>query len=114
MARGSKPGERRGGRAKGTPNKLTGSLREAILGALEAAGGQAYLEKLAKSDPRTFCALLGKILPTQLEATTDQPLVPILNLSIARPSDWAEPKPTNELCASRQRLRRNTLGGELI
>ena len=29
MARGAKPGERRGGRAKGTPNKRTAALEEA-------------------------------------------------------------------------------------
>lgn len=28
MPRGSQPGERRGGRAKGTPNKLTKEIRE--------------------------------------------------------------------------------------
>ena len=30
MPRGSKPGERRGGRKKGTPNKVTATLREAF------------------------------------------------------------------------------------
>jgi len=29
MARGSKPGERRGGRQKGTPNKATADIKEA-------------------------------------------------------------------------------------
>ncbi len=45
------------------------SLRMAILGAFEDAGGQAYLLGLAKTEPKTFCALLGKILPTQIEPT---------------------------------------------
>jgi hypothetical protein len=31
MPRGSKPGERRGGRKKGTPNKVTSAQREAFL-----------------------------------------------------------------------------------
>jgi hypothetical protein len=31
MARGSRPGERRGGRKKGTPNKVTSAAREAFL-----------------------------------------------------------------------------------
>ena len=30
MARGAKPGERRGGRTKGTPNKRTAALEEAV------------------------------------------------------------------------------------
>jgi hypothetical protein len=34
-------GYKTGGRAKGTPNKLTRDLREMILGALADAGGRA-------------------------------------------------------------------------
>ena len=67
---GKRPGS---GRVPGTPNKLTANLKAIILGALEAKGGQAYLEKVADSDPRTFCALLGKILPTQIEPSDDNP-----------------------------------------
>jgi hypothetical protein len=37
--RGSKPGERRGGRRKGTPNKIPKVLREMILEALDGVGG---------------------------------------------------------------------------
>lgn len=36
MPGGSKPGERRGGRQNGTPNKTTHTLKQTILGALEA------------------------------------------------------------------------------
>lgn len=39
MARGSRPGERRGGRKPGTPNKITADLKAMILGALDEAGG---------------------------------------------------------------------------
>ena len=66
MPRGSKPGKRRGGRKKGTPNKLTSSLKAAIIGALEAEGGQAWLEQLAQNDKRTFAALLGRVLPHEV------------------------------------------------
>ncbi len=59
-------GERRGGRQKGTPNKFTASLREMILGALDAAGGQEYLAAQAMENPAAFMALLGKVLPTTL------------------------------------------------
>jgi hypothetical protein len=64
---GSKPGERRSGRQKGTPNKITRTLKEAILLALEKAGGDggavAYLRSQAKLSPGAFLALIGKILP---------------------------------------------------
>lgn len=65
MPRGSKPGERRGGRQKGTPNKFTADVRQAIIAAFNSVGGAQYLETVAKEDPRSFCTLLGKILPTE-------------------------------------------------
>jgi hypothetical protein len=64
--RGSKPGERRGGRQKGTPNRETKALRELILGALDQVGGQDYLASQAKSNPAAFLALIGRVLPTTL------------------------------------------------
>jgi hypothetical protein len=73
--KGSKPGERRGGRTRGTPNKITGALREMILGALAAKGGQAWLEKQTDKNPVAFMALLGKILPMQITGAEDGPLV---------------------------------------
>lgn len=63
--KGSAPGERRGGRQKGVPNKITADLRAAILGAFKAVGGKAYLAGIAKSQPAVFCQLLGKILPME-------------------------------------------------
>jgi len=67
MARGSAKGERRGGRQKGTPNKLSGELKGMILGALDAKGGQAYLERQADENPTAFMTLIGKVLPTTLD-----------------------------------------------
>ena len=67
---GSKPGERRGnagkGRPKGAKNKTTKALKEMILGALDDAGGQSYLQGQAKTNPNAFLALVGKVLPTTL------------------------------------------------
>lgn len=72
--RGSEPGERRGGRQKGTPNKLTAALKDAILTAAELVGSDGegkdgvvgYLTMVAKSDVKAFAALLGKVLPMQV------------------------------------------------
>jgi len=64
---GSKKGERRGGRGKGTPNKLSADLKSMILGALDDAGGQEYLAAQAIASPAAFLTLIGKILPTQVE-----------------------------------------------
>lgn len=65
--RGSKPGEKRGGRAKGVPNKLTRTIKQAIEKAFEDVGGAAYLAKMATEQPTAFMTLLGKVLPTQME-----------------------------------------------
>lgn len=66
--------QKTGGRTKGTPNKVNAAVKEAILGAFSEVGGQAYLEKVAENDPRVFCGLLGKILPTQLTGAEDGPI----------------------------------------
>lgn len=59
-----------GGRQKGTPNKTTALLKDAILQAANKAGGKdklvGYLETQAKANPGPFLALLGKVLPMQV------------------------------------------------
>ncbi len=57
------------GRAKGTPNKSTKQIKDMIEGALNAAGGQAYLVQQAKENPSAFLTLVGKILPKDINAT---------------------------------------------
>ena len=73
-----KPGERPVGRAKGTPNKLTVSIREAIERAFDKLGGQDYLVHVGRTDPRTFCALLSKLLPTKLANADGSPILSAL------------------------------------
>jgi len=86
--RGPKPGsQRRGGRKKGTPNKISTKLKNAIENAFAALGGEDYLVKIAEEDPRTFCALLGKILPMQGEAQADQPIRRTIITGVPRPGD---------------------------
>lgn len=67
-------GQRIGGRQKGTPNKTTRDLKEAILGAFQAVGAEKYLQRIADEDPRTFCALLGKVIPLTLQGDAEHPL----------------------------------------
>ena len=71
----AKGGQRPGaGRKRGTPNKFTGDVKAAIIAAFDEAGGKDYLVKLAKEDPRTFCALVGKIIPLTVGGDPDNPL----------------------------------------
>jgi hypothetical protein len=58
------------GRPKGSPNKTTALLKDAILKAAEKAGNgdiANYLQMQANTNPGPFMALLGKVLPLQLE-----------------------------------------------
>lgn len=63
-------GVKTGGRKKGTPNKTTGLLKDAVLQAADEAGGDgglvAYLRAQAALNPGPFMALLGKVLPMQI------------------------------------------------
>jgi hypothetical protein len=74
-----------GGRKKGTSNKFTKNVREAILAAFEEAGGVDYLRRVAKEDPKTFCTLLGKTMSTVVAGDEDKPQV--LGVTIDRPPD---------------------------
>jgi hypothetical protein len=66
---------RRGaGRPKGAANKTTALLKEAIIRAAEATGEDmqgkgkltGYCKFLAKTEPKAFAQLLGKVLPMQI------------------------------------------------
>jgi hypothetical protein len=67
-------GHKTGGRKKGTPNKVGGQLKEAILEAAALAGDEietgggvvAYLKTQATANPGPFMSLLGKVLPMQV------------------------------------------------
>lgn len=67
-------GQKTGGRSRGTPNKTTALLKEAILGAATLNGSDGkgkdglmgYCAFLAKDEPKAFAQLLGKVLPMQI------------------------------------------------
>lgn len=62
------------GRPAGSPNKTTALLKEAIIKAAESVGSDGegkdsligYCTFLAKSEPKAFAQLLGKVLPMQV------------------------------------------------
>ena len=72
-----------GGRKRGTPNRTTQLIKDAVLRAAELSGQslsknkkytglEKYLMFLAMDHPAVFGALLNKILPMQVGATTDE------------------------------------------
>lgn len=67
------------GRPKGSLNKTTALLKDAILQAAQQAGGGddglvEYLQKQATENPGPFMALLGKVLPMQIAGDTENPV----------------------------------------
>jgi hypothetical protein len=56
------------GRRKGSTNKLTKSIKEAIEAAFQGVGGPEYLMRQAEENPQAFMTLLGKIIPNQIQA----------------------------------------------
>jgi hypothetical protein len=77
------------GRQKGELNKLTRTLKEAILAAFDEVGGRDYLVAVAKDDPKTFCGLLARVLPMQVQAEVSP-----VQYRVARepmtPEEWAD------------------------
>jgi hypothetical protein len=59
------------GRVAGTPNKVTKEIKDMIQGALEQAGGQAYLYQQALENPTAFMTLIGKILPKNIDVNAE-------------------------------------------
>lgn len=76
----SKPGP---GRPKGSANKITKDIREAISQAFDKAGGIEYLVQVSKTKPEVFCSLLGKIIPAEVRAKVDA----TLNVATGVPRD---------------------------
>lgn len=84
-------GRKTGGRAKGTPNKITADLKRAILEAAEAAGREGgtvgYLTAQASANPAAFLTLLGKVLPTTLTGDKENPLTLQVLTGVPRSED---------------------------
>jgi len=63
------------GRPKGSKNKTPALLKDMIRNALDAAGGEAYLQSMAKKEPSAFMSLVGKLIPKDLNVDTKGKLV---------------------------------------
>ena len=83
------------GRPKGTPNKTTALLKEAIMLAAEQAGNDkrgkdgvtGYCRYLATDEPKAFAVLLGKVLPMQVQGDPNNPVTLIITTGVPRAGD---------------------------
>lgn len=86
---GESAGNRGKGRPKGSQNKTTALLKDAILKAAEQAGNKAgddglvsYLEEQASENPGPFMSLLGKVLPMQVVGDPENPLTVVTEIRL--------------------------------
>lgn len=77
------------GRPVGAANKLTSDIKGAIEQAFSELGGAEYLKKIAIMDAKAFCALLGKVLPkdVQISGADGQPLKIIIVTGVPEKKD---------------------------
>ena len=70
-------GKKTGGRVAGTPNKMTGDIKEMIRNALSEVGGVNYLKEQARTNPNAFLGLIKSIVPRDVNvgSQTDNELV---------------------------------------
>lgn len=70
-------GQKTGGRVKGTPNKVTGDIKQMIRDALSEVGGVDYLKTQAQSNPTAFLGLIKSIVPRDVNVggQTDNELI---------------------------------------
>ncbi|MBB4103564.1 hypothetical protein [Allorhizobium borbori] len=81
------------GRPKGSRNRTTAILKDAILKAAENAGKGdmvAYLTQQAINNPGPFMSLLGKVLPMQIAGDPNAPLNVITRIELVAPSGNSE------------------------
>ena len=76
-----------GGRKKGSVNKTTALLKDAVLEAAEQAGDKegmvGYLTTQAIENPAAFMVLLGKVLPLQKAANDEDSDTAAISINFA-------------------------------
>lgn len=64
-------GRKTGGRQKGTPNKATAQVKEALNAAFDGIGGVPQLTTWAREQPTEFYKLWAKMLPQEIKADVE-------------------------------------------
>ena len=64
-----------GGSRAGVPNRISASIRDMILAALDKAGGEEYLVEQAHKNPAAFMSLIARVLPMQVAGGGGGPLI---------------------------------------
>ena len=67
-------GQKTGGRTKGTPNKSTAQVKEAMLKAYQAIGGDQSFAMWARENATEFYKLWSKMLPQEISGPDGGPI----------------------------------------
>lgn len=67
------------GRPKGTPNKTTQTVKEAVIAAFDEVGGASYLVEIAYTQPKAFLSLLGRVIPTEVSGSLEGLVVKLVS-----------------------------------
>jgi hypothetical protein len=67
-------GKKTGGRTKGTPNKITRSVREAVLQSFIDLGGSEALTAWAMSNQTEFYKIAARLIPTEIVGDPNAPV----------------------------------------
>jgi hypothetical protein len=100
-----------GGRQAGTLNKFNRDIKEMIIGALNDAGGRAYLAKRAEDCPTAFLALVGRVLPMQVTGANGSAIAVDFRWADAE-ADGADAAVMGSLSAPNVRTDALTIDGE--
>ena len=74
-----------GGRQLGTPNRLTGLFREAVLAVYERLGGHAAFLEWARKNPTEFYRIAARLIPVEVRGPSDQSVRVIVDRGAAMP-----------------------------
>lgn len=68
-----------GGRQSGTPNRLTGAFREAVLNVYNNLGGHAAFLAWARENPTEYYRIAARLIPVELRQEVDTKVTVILH-----------------------------------
>lgn len=74
-------GTKTGGRRAGTPNRISGTVRENVIAVFDAIGGTEAMERWARENQSEFYRFYSKLLPTEIrtEFQSGMSLIEILS-----------------------------------
>lgn len=71
--------ERKGGRKKGTPNKFTSTIKEAVMLAFQQLQNdpKANLLEWGRKNPKDFYQIAAKLIPTEITGSIEQTIIKV-------------------------------------